>query len=101
MEQSIAVQYGILPSQQGDLLYRDWAQLVSGLMDDTPLGRVVAIRSETDTDVIARMSKGQKRIRQEWAQFRMTYQKKASDTDIRKLQNMVASMFGGRRAAHG
>lgn len=97
MEQSIAVQYGILPSQQGNLLYRDWAQLVSGLMDDTPLGRIVAIRSETDMDAVSRMSPAQKRIRQEWAQYRMKNYKKETHADIQKLQSMVASMFGGRR----
>ena len=49
IEQSIAKQYGVLPSEQGALKYSDWAKMVSGLMDDTPLGRVVAVRSEKKT----------------------------------------------------
>ena len=39
IEQSIAKQYGVLPSEQGNLRYADWAKLVGGLMDDTPLLR--------------------------------------------------------------
>lgn len=35
-------------------------------MHDTPLGIIVGIRSERDPKVIAKFSKEQKRIRQEW-----------------------------------
>ena len=52
IEQSIAKQYRVLPSEQGDLRYSDWIKMVSGLMDDTPLGRIVMIRSETDKERI-------------------------------------------------
>lgn len=43
IEQSIAKQYGILPAAQGELGWAEWVKLVGGLMDDTPLGRVVAV----------------------------------------------------------
>ena len=46
IEQSIAKQYGILPAAQGELGWAEWVKLVGGLMDDTPLGRVVAVRNE-------------------------------------------------------
>ena len=52
IEQSIAKQYRVLPSEQGDLHYSDWLKMVSGLMDDTPLGRIVMIRSENDKERI-------------------------------------------------
>lgn len=48
IEQSLATQYGILPAAQAELPYPEWAKLVGGLMDNTPLGRVVAVRGETD-----------------------------------------------------
>ena len=43
IEQSLATQYGILPAAQAELPYPEWAKLVGGLMDNTPLGRVVAV----------------------------------------------------------
>ncbi len=90
IEQSIAKQYGILPSKQDDLQYPDWAKLVGGLMEDTPLGRVVAIRSETDPDVIRRFTPDQRRIRSEWANRRKT----AQADDQKVLQRMLAALCG-------
>ena len=97
IEQSIAKQYGILPSEQGNLRYADWAKLVGGLMDDTPLLRTVEIRRETDRDVIRRMTSDQLRIRSEWR----TYQASRQTTDTQdmaqqqqQLQAMIAAMFG-------
>lgn len=97
IEQSIAKQYGVLPSEQGNLRYADWAKLVGGLMDDTPLLRTVEIRRETDRDVIRRMTSDQLRIRSEWR----TYQASRQTTDTQdmaqqqqQLQAMIAAMFG-------
>lgn len=69
IEQSIAKQYGILPSRQGELIWSDWCKLVSGLMEDTPLGRVVALRMENDPEVLKNLSASQRRIRSEWKAF--------------------------------
>ena len=55
IEQSIAKQYGILPAAQGELGWAEWVKLVGGLMDDTPLGRVVAVRSESDASLVRNM----------------------------------------------
>ena len=97
IEQSIAKQYGVLPSEQGNLRYADWAKLVGGLTDDTPLLRTVEIRRETDRDVIRRMTPDQLRIRSEWR----TYQASRQTTDTQdmaqqqqQLQAMIAAMFG-------
>lgn len=95
IEQSIAKQYGILPSEQESLRYSDWAKMVSGLMEDTPLGRVVSIRSEDDPDVIRHMTPDQRRMRSDWLTHRMARQ--SSDerkAAIEALQAMVAGMFG-------
>lgn len=70
IEQSIAKQYGVLPSEQEYLHYSDWAKMVSGLMEDTPLGRVVSIRCEQDRDIIKNMSPAQLALRREWEEFR-------------------------------
>lgn len=70
IEQSIAKQYGIIPSEQEELKYSDWAKLVSGLMEDTPLGRIVSIRSETDREVIRKFTSEQKKVYNDWQRFR-------------------------------
>ena len=97
IEQSIAKQYGVLPSEQDDLHYSDWSKMVSGLMEDTPLGRIVSIRSEKDQNVILKFTSEQKRVRTEWMNFRL--QRQTNEKDIKQsmknLQSMLASMFRG------
>lgn len=103
IEQSIAKQYHILPSIQPELSYSDWAKLVSGLMDDTPLGRIVGIRSETKKEIIKNFTPEQNEIRQEWRQFVAMKQQakiytqqeeKAIEEQMRALEKMLASAFG-------
>ena len=99
IEQSIATQYGILPALQGDLPYPEWAKLVGGLMADTPLGRVVAVRAERDPQIIAKMGPWQKRIRSEWQRFLARKAQKRDPADLRQqmrdLEAMIARAFGG------
>jgi hypothetical protein len=100
IEQSIAKQYGILPTAQSDLPYSEWAELVGGLMDDTPLGRVVQVRDEDDPDVIKRFGPWELRIRAEWQDFKAKkIMRETSPEDLRKqmagLEQMLACVFGG------
>lgn len=99
IEQSIATQYGILPGDQGELLYPEWSKLVSGLMDNTPLGRVVAVRGETDPKVISQMSPWQMKIRSDWRAFIASKAAKRPAEDLRaqmaSLEQMLAKVFGG------
>lgn len=46
--------------------YQEFCSLLSGVMPDTPLGRVVSIRAEKDPKVIKNFTKDQKRIRNEY-----------------------------------
>lgn len=100
IEQSVAKQYGVLPSAQGELPWAEWAKLVSGLMDDTPLGRVVAVRSETDREIIKHFSPWQRQMRAEWAARRakaMTKQDRESNRKaMQALEAAMAKLFGGR-----
>lgn len=102
IEQSIATQYGILPSQQGNLPYSEWSKLVSGLMDDTPLGRVVAVRTETDQKAISQFSPWQRQIRADWNAFKAQRisQQSTEDMDqqMKQLEQMIASAFGGEKS---
>lgn len=101
--QSIATQYGVLPYAQENLPYPEWATLVSGLMDDTPLGRVVAVRSEQDREVIAKMNAWQRKIRTQWREFCAGTQAAADPADAQAqmagLERMIAKMFGGEANA--
>ena len=100
IEQSIAKQYGVLPAQQKEISWKDWKKLVSGLMDDTPLGRVVAVRSEQDRDRIKQFSPWQQQIRAEWVAFRTNRILEVTpETELRQqmdsLEKMLAKAFGG------
>ena len=100
IEQSIATQYGILPAAQGELPYPEWAKLVGGLMDDTPLGRVVAVRAETDRKIIARMNPWQRQVRADWQRFqaRQMLQHARPDQlrrEMNALEKTLANLFGG------
>lgn len=97
--QSVAKQYGIIPSEQEELHYRDWLLLVSGLMEDTPLGRIVLIRKEEDKERLKCFTKYEHRIRNEWRNFRAE-QKLRGETPKKPedfagmFEKMFAKMFG-------
>ena len=46
--------------------WREFSDLLSCLSADTALGRIVAIRSEDDAEILKNFTKGQKEIREEW-----------------------------------
>ena len=75
--------------------WTEFCTLVSGLMNDTPLGQIVAIRSEKDPKVIKNFTAGQRRIRTDW----ITKQAKRKSPQVIQrelddLQRSFAIMFG-------
>ena len=66
IEASFLKQYGIRLRSDDDMSWNEFCSLLSGLMPDTPLGRIVAIRAESDPKVIKEFSKEQRAIRNEW-----------------------------------
>ncbi len=99
IEQSLAKQYGVLPAAQAELPYWEWARLVEGLMDDTPLGRVVAVRSERDREKIKAFSPWQRKIRAEWRAFQVEHiaarvDKTEWSKQMAALERMMAKAFG-------
>ncbi len=86
----------MLPSAQEDLSWADWSQLVAGLMEDTPLGRIVAIRLEDDPEVLQRYTPEQRRIRNAWRQ-RQAKQLRPADEKVIKAQ--MAQLQQALRAA--
>ena len=69
--------------------------MLAGLSPDTVLGRVVAIRSETDTDVIKHFSEDQKRIYNAWRTHRAeTMKPQTYENEMQNLEQMFAQLFG-------
>lgn len=65
IEASFLEQYGIRLSEV-NMSWREFSDLLACLSADTALGRIVAIRSETDAEVLKEFTKGQKEIRETW-----------------------------------
>ena len=71
-------------------------------MDDTPLGRVVAVRTETDQKVISQFSPWQRQIRADWNAFKAKRMSQQSTEDMeqqmKQLERMLASACGGGKS---
>lgn len=52
--------------QDDDMSWNEFCNLLSGLMPDTPLGKIVAIRAEKDPKVIKEFNETQRNIRNDW-----------------------------------
>ena len=65
IEASFLSQYGIR-LKTTELQFDEFLNLVSCLMPESPLGQIVAIRSETDAEVIKYFTDGQMKIHNEW-----------------------------------
>lgn len=71
--------------------------LVAGLMQDTPLGRLVAARTERDPAALRRMTPWQRQVRGEWRRFlaeKAARDPRAAQREQRGLQEALARMFG-------
>lgn len=92
-------------SQYGFRIYSDdfrkmkWDEfraLISGLGPDTPLGRVVQIRSEEDEEILKYFTPEQKRIRREW-RLRNAEEKSEEElaSVLESLKQAFIQMAGG------
>jgi hypothetical protein len=66
IEASFAQQYGIRLRREEDMSWDEFTTLLAGLNGDTPLGHIVSIRAETDSERIKRFSPDEKKIRNSW-----------------------------------
>lgn len=98
IESSFAAQYGIR-LRLNPMSWNEFCVLLSGLLPETPLGRIVSIRAETDTKVIKSFNPEQKRIHREW-QMRIAKakanDKEALDKEMLTLSNTLREIFGKR-----
>lgn len=67
VESSIAQQYGIrLRNEIETISWSEVKMLVSGLLPDTPLGKVIQIRSENDKNQLKHFTPEMHKIRNDW-----------------------------------
>lgn len=68
MVASFRTQYGVsfYSNEFQGMKWKEFKALVSGLSSETPLGRIIQIRSEDDPKMLEVFSQGQHRIRNEW-----------------------------------
>ena len=95
---SFLSQYGlrIRTKEFESVTWDEFRSLLAGISPDTVLGRVVAIRSETDKNVIKHFSRDQKRIHDEWRDRKAASMTPENfDQAMAKLEDMMARLCGG------
>jgi DNA-binding SARP family transcriptional activator len=93
----MAAQYGIRIRLEPDMEWNEFCNLLSGLLPDTPLGQIVAIRSETDRDTIKKFTPDQRRIYTEWKQRaakKKLEDEQALDESMASIEALLARTFG-------
>lgn len=91
-------QYGIRirTKEFETVTWDEFCSLLAGIAPETPLGRMVAIRSETDKNVIKNFTRDQKRIYDEWRKREAAAMaSEAYDQQMQHLEQMMAAMCGG------
>ena len=92
---SFLTQYGlrIRTKEFETVSWDEFRSLLSGISQETPLGRVVAIRSETDKNVIKHFTQNQKRIYDEWRSRRAeTMAPETYDQQMAYLEKMMEQL---------
>ena len=95
---SFLSQYGlrIRTKEFETVSWDEFKALIAGLSPETALGRVVAIRSETDKDIIKHYTKDQRRIYDDWRNREMKEMDgETFEKEMVGLEKMFAAMCGG------
>lgn len=95
---SFLSQYGlrIRTKEFESVSWDEFKALIAGLSPETALGRVVAIRSETDKDIIKHYTKDQRRIYDDWRNREVKeMDEKTFEKEMAGLEKMFAAMCGG------
>ncbi len=89
---SFASEYGvrIYSDDFGKMTWDEFVSLLSGLSEDSPLGRIVRIRLENDPNMLKQFSAHQKKIRNQWRSRRA---KAVSTVDRDTFLNNVLAAF--------
>ena len=97
---SFLTQYGlrIRTKEFETVSWDEFRSLLAGLSPETPLGRMVAIRSESDDNVIEHFTADQKKIWNDWRNRKAENMTQAEyDQQMIELERMMAALCGGGR----
>lgn len=89
IESSIAQQYGIrLRNEINTISWSEVRMLISGLLPDTPLGKVIQIRSENNKETLKHYTPEMHKIRNDWRNRMAKDKFKDEDALNRTFDNM-------------
>lgn len=89
IESSIAQQYGIrLRNEINTISWSEVRMLISGLLPDTPLGKVIQIRSENNKEMLKQFTPEMHKIRNDWRNRIARDKLKDEDALNRTFDNM-------------
>lgn len=98
IESSIAQQYGIrIRSEIETISWSEVKMLISGLLSDTPLGRVIEIRSENNKEQLKHFTPEMHKIRNDWRNRRAKDKLKdeeALNRTFSNMEKMIEVLFG-------
>lgn len=97
---SFLTQYGlrIRTKEFETVSWDEFRSLLAGLSPETPLGRMVAIRSESDDNVIKHFTADQKKIWNAWRNRKAENMTQTEyDQQMIELERMMAALCGGGR----
>lgn len=89
---SLRTQYGlsVYSLEFQKMKWKEFRALLAGLSSETPLGRIVQIRSEEDPKMLEVFSTGQHRIRDEWRNRRA---KERTQEELSQVLNELEKAF--------
>lgn len=89
IEASIAQQYGIrLRNEIKTIKWSEVRMLISGLLPDTPLGKVIQVRSENDKERLKSFTPEMHKIRNDWRNRLAKDKLKDEESLNRTFENM-------------
>lgn len=97
MVASVRQQYGlrIQGEEFAEMGWDEFTDLLAGLNEQTPLVRVVQIRTERDREAINRMTPQQRRMRMEWLRKRaLSKTEEETMAFVESMQKQLAGLFG-------
>jgi hypothetical protein len=72
----------------------EFSTLLAGIMQKTPLGQIVSIRSEEDENLLKNFTSDQHKIRNEWRNRQVDdMPDEEKENEIKKLQEIFAKAF--------
>ena len=88
IESSFLSQYGIR-LKTTELQFDEFLNLTSCLMPESPLGQIVAIRSETDPEIISNFTDNQRQIHDEWVNLHVLNNERKYTENMDRLFSML------------